>query len=95
MAAALGLLAAVLGGCASGGEQPAEPGVSAVPFEVHLSPADDGSTQQVLLGGKVVLDLPGGSSWEYDEPRGLPGSRAGVLLPDPDGVRGWDHRGCP
>ena len=91
---ALALLAAVLGGCASGGEQPGEPGVSAVPFEVHLSPADDGSTQQVLLGGKVVLDLPGGSSWEYDEPPDYPDPALASYCPIPTGSGGGTTEGA-
>ncbi len=92
--AAVALLAGVLGGCASGGEQPAEPGVSAVPFEVHLSPADDGTTQQVLLGGKVVLDLPGGSTWEYDEPADYPDPALASYCPIPTGSGGGTTEGA-
>ncbi len=92
--AAVALLAGVLGGCASGGEQPAEPGRSEVPFEVHLSPADDGRTRRVLLGGKVVLDLSGGSSWEYDEPADYPDSALASYCPIPTGSGGGTTEGA-
>lgn len=93
-AAAVGLLAAVLGGCGSGGVEPGKPGGSAVPFEVHLSPADDGRTQRVLLGGKVVLDLPGGSSWEYDEPTDYPDPALASYCPIPTGSGGGTTDGA-
>lgn len=92
--AAAGLLLSVLGGCASGGEQPAEPAASAVPSEVHLSPADDGRTQRVLLGGKVVLDLPSGSSWEYDEPADYPDPALASYCPIPTGSGGGSTDGA-
>lgn len=57
------LVAVAVAGCQAGGGQVptaagSASGLSAVvvPFEVHLSPADDGRNRQVLLGGKVVLD---------------------------------------
>lgn len=92
--AAVTLLAGVLGGCASGGEQSVEAGVSSVPFEVHLGPADDGTTQRVLLGGKVVLDLPGGSTWEYDEPADYPDPALASYCPIPTGSGGGTTEGA-
>jgi hypothetical protein len=54
-----------------------------VPFELHLTPADDGTTQRLLLGGKVVLDLPAGPAWEYDEPADYPDPALAPYCPVP------------
>lgn len=57
-----------------------------VPFEVHLTVADDGTSRQVLLGGKVVLDLPEGIAWEYDEPEDYPDQELATYCDPPGGA---------
>ena len=89
--ALVGMLA--LAGCQGGGTTPPAdssptPTASGVPFELHLSPADDGTTQQVLLGGKVLLDLPSESTWEYDEPADYPHPALSPYCPIPVGSGG-------
>jgi hypothetical protein len=67
----------------------AEPQASSpatVPFEVHLTMADDGTSRQVLLGGKVVLDLPQGIDWEYDEPEDYPDQELATYCTPPTGA---------
>lgn len=91
---AVALLVGVLGGCASADVEPADSGAAAVPFAVRLSPADDGTTQRVLLGGKVVLDLPGGSAWEYDEPADYPDPALAPYCPIPTGSGGGTTDGA-
>jgi hypothetical protein len=66
--------------------EPLAPTPAAVPFEVHLTMADDGTSRQVLLGGKVVLALPQGIDWEYDEPEDYPDQELATYCTPPAGA---------
>jgi hypothetical protein len=66
--------------------EPRAPSPGSVPFEVHLTLADDGTSRQVLLGGKVVLDLPQGIDWEYDEPEDYPDQELATYCTPPAGA---------